>query len=99
MDKSESKKTEVGVWYALGLAWQLGYTIAIPLVVLALLGRFADKYWHTSPWLLLVGIFLSLGVSTFAVYRKTMKIMAETEEEIKRKEKEDGDREVKEVKK
>lgn len=87
MDKSEKPqeiKEKSQVWFALSLAWQLGYSIAIPLVALALLGRFLDKKFGTSPWLLLVGIFLSLIVSTFAVYFRTMKILKETDLENKK---------------
>ena len=73
MDKNDKKNQET--WSALSLAWQLGYTIAIPLIVLALVGRFLDKRFGTSPWLLLVGIFLSIIISTFSVYYKTVKIL------------------------
>lgn len=69
---NEQKDTS---WSALGLAWELGYTIAIPIVVFALLGRFLDKKMGTSPWLLLGGIFLSIIVSSFMVYKKTVDIM------------------------
>ncbi|MFA6285353.1 MAG: AtpZ/AtpI family protein [Parcubacteria group bacterium] len=60
---------------ALGLAWELGYTIAVPLVALALLGRFLDKKLGTAPWLLLFGILISIAVSSWAVYKKTLDIM------------------------
>ena len=60
---------------ALGLAWNLGYTIAVPIVVFALLGRFLDKKLGTSPWLLLAGILVSIAVSSWAVYKKTLDIM------------------------
>lgn len=69
------KGEEKVVWSALSLAWELGYTIAIPIVVFALLGRMLDKWLNTSPWLLLVGIFLSVFISSFGVYYKTVKIM------------------------
>jgi F0F1-type ATP synthase assembly protein I len=82
MEKSDKKNQET--WSALSLAWQLGYSITIPLIVLALLGRFLDKKFNTSPWLLLAGIFLSLIVSTFAVYSKTIKIIGATEKEEKK---------------
>jgi len=62
-------------WSALSLAWELGYTIAVPLVVLALGGRLLDRKFDTSPWLLLVGIFLSLIVSSWLVYLKMVKII------------------------
>ena len=57
------------------MAFELGYTIAIPLVALALLGRWADNALHTSPWGLLVGMLLAVGLSTFLVYRKVLKIL------------------------
>ena len=60
---------------ALGLAWQLGYTIAVPIVVFALVGRFLDKKLGTSPWLLLAGILVSIAVSSWAVYKKTLDII------------------------
>lgn len=60
---------------ALGLAFQLGYTIAIPLVVLALLGRFLDKKLGSSPFLLLLGILLSIGITSWLVWKKTLDII------------------------
>lgn len=81
MEKSDKKNQET--WSALSLAWQLGYSITIPLVVLALLGRLLDKKFGTSPWLLLSGVLLSLVVSTFTVYFKTIKILKETEDKSK----------------
>jgi len=77
------KKEKEGFWSALSLAWGLGYTIAIPLIALALFGRILDKRFNTSPWLLLAGIFLSIIISTFAVYYKTVKILNATEKERK----------------
>jgi len=60
---------------AIGLAWELGYTIAVPLVVLALGGRFLDKKFGTSPFLILFGILLSIGISSWLVYKKTLDII------------------------
>lgn len=60
---------------ALSLAWQLGYTIAVPIVVFALVGRYLDKKLGTTPWLLLFGILVSIAVSSWAVYKKTLDIM------------------------
>ena len=60
---------------AYSLAWQLGYTIAVPIVALALLGRFLDKKLETSPWLLLFGILFSIALSSWLVYKKTLDII------------------------
>jgi F0F1-type ATP synthase assembly protein I len=70
------EKKNNDLWQALNLLGQLGYIIAIPLVVLALLGRFLDKKYDTSPWLLIVGMFFSLMISSVWVYKKSAEIMA-----------------------
>lgn len=72
---NKTSKSESSVWYALSLAWQLGYTIAIPLVVLALVGRLLDRKLGTGPWLLLAGILSSLIISSWLVYLKVAKIL------------------------
>ncbi|MDO8559096.1 MAG: AtpZ/AtpI family protein [bacterium] len=59
----------------LSLAWEMGYTIAGPLVVLAFLGRFLDKKYESSPVALLSGVFLAMIISGAVVFKKTKKIM------------------------
>jgi len=71
----KSKEENENLAQALGLAWELGYTIAIPIVVFALAGRFADTYFNTSPVLLLAGIFISIILTTWLVYKKTVKLL------------------------
>jgi F0F1-type ATP synthase assembly protein I len=60
---------------ALGFAWEMGYTMAIPLVALALGGRLLDRYLDTSPAFLLTGIILSIIASSILVGMKAMKII------------------------
>lgn len=62
---------------ALSLAWELGYLIAIPLIIFALLGRWLDKIYNTSPLFLLIGLFFSLIITSVFVYQKTIKMTAE----------------------
>ena len=69
------KDNKKGLASGLQLAWELGYLIAIPLVVFALTGRFLDQRFDTSPWILLAGIFLALVVSGIAVARKALEVM------------------------
>ena len=71
----EKVSTNENSWSAVSLAWELGYSIAIPLVGLALVGRFLDKKLGTSPWLILTGILISILVSSYLVYKKTLDIM------------------------
>ena len=71
------KQKETKPWISsLSLSFQLGYTIAVPLVVLALLGRFLDKKFDTSPWILLAGILLSLIISSWIIYIKIVQIIS-----------------------
>lgn len=58
------------LWSALNLAWELGYTIALPIVILGFGGAMLDKKLGTSPLFLLAGIALSIIISGVAVYRK-----------------------------
>jgi len=71
MEKDNEQKT----FSALSLAWELGYSIALPLVIFALAGRWLDRKLATSPWLFLLGIILAVSISSYLVYRKTMEII------------------------
>lgn len=71
----ENEDKNQGSWSAVSLAWELGYSIAVPLVVLALGGRFLDKKLGTTPWMLLAGILLSIIISSYIVYKKTIGVM------------------------
>jgi len=82
--ENDSKKP---FWQALSYAWQFGYTIAIPLVVLALGGRLLDKKLGTTPWLFIIGIIISIFISSTALMIKATRIFAQIEKEA-RKEKE-----------
>lgn len=70
--KGELHSVNFSAWQ---LAWELGYTIAVPIVILALVGRFADRHFDSSPWLLVAGIVLSVFLSSALVYKKVKKIL------------------------
>lgn len=63
------------LFQAIGFAWQFGYTIVVPLVVFALVGRLLDRKLGTGPWLFLIGVLLSIAISSIALVSKAMKIM------------------------
>ena len=75
MTENPGNKEKNQLWEALSLAWELGYAIAIPLVVLALGGRWLDRKFDTSPWMLLVGVIVSIPISTAVIYMKMVKII------------------------
>ena len=74
--KMKNNSTD-GQWSVFSLVMELGYTIAIPIVLFALGGRFLDKKLDSSPWLLLTGIFISILLTSWLVYRKMTKIINE----------------------
>lgn len=62
-------------WNVIGLAWELGYTIAIPIVVLGFGGAYVDKRLGISPLFILTGIALAMALTGFGIYRKIKKII------------------------
>lgn len=78
---TEKKSDKHALGETFRLAWGLGYRIALPIVVLALGGRFLDKRFGTGFLFLLVGIFLSIIVSSlwliFAVKRLFIEIQGD----------------------
>ncbi len=73
--REKNKNKNENSWSAVSLAWELGYAIAVPLVILAVGGRFLDKKFDTSPWLVLTGILFSIIISSYLVYKKTLDII------------------------
>jgi ATP synthase protein I len=63
-------------WYYLGIFGQIGFSIAIPIVIGLLIGSKLDAYFHTYPKmtlaLLLVGIVISVAGFVGAI-RKVLK--------------------------
>ncbi len=71
--KTKNNKTDkVSVF---SLAFELGYVVAIPIVLLALGGRMIDKKLDSSPWFLLLGVVSAIIISTYWIYKKTTAII------------------------
>ncbi|MBU0647754.1 AtpZ/AtpI family protein [Patescibacteria group bacterium] len=51
----------------------LGFVIAIPLVILALTGRWLDRIYESSPVFLLISIFAAFFISSHYIYTKMVK--------------------------
>ena len=78
-NNTEKKGNSLGG--AMGLAWGLGYRIALPIVAFGLLGRFLDTKLGTSFIFLLIGIFISLVFSSFLIYQQLKQILKDQEKE------------------
>ena len=55
---------------AIGFVWDVFFSVSIPTVVFALIGRWLDMTWHTSPYATIAGLLLSLVVSGLLIWRK-----------------------------
>lgn len=64
------KNSRSAMWLALDLAWELGYIIVIPIVILGVGGAYADKKFGTSPLFLFIGIIIAFTITSVAAYKK-----------------------------
>lgn len=72
----------------LGFAWELGYTIAVPAVLLGLGGGWLDKnVFGTSPLFLLVGLMVAFVISFSIVAQKLRVIAAKMPKDLPKKKK------------
>ena len=64
-ETEKNKKTTLNKWELVGFAWELGYIIALPILILALAGKWLDnRFSHEFPWVTLIGIFLAIFTTT-----------------------------------
>lgn len=66
--------------FALRIVGDFGATIAIPVVVLAYLGKRLDVRYNTPPWLLITGFIVAALVSGIMIYRKAKRYGKEYQE-------------------
>ncbi len=76
MAEPGKKSSEISKFEAISFVWDIFALIAIPTVLLALAGRWADAHWHTTPVCTTIGLLLSLVICGFLVIRRA-KDMAE----------------------
>jgi len=48
----------------------LGFEMAVPVVLLLLVGRWADARLGTEPWLSLVGALLGIAVGFYSMFKR-----------------------------
>ncbi|RJR31789.1 AtpZ/AtpI family protein [Candidatus Parcubacteria bacterium] len=84
-DKDNKIKKNNGYSFALSLAADLGWMIALPIIIFAIAGRYLDQKFNSSPILLLAGIFLSIIASSWIVYFKIIRVFADIEQQEKDK--------------
>ena len=53
-----------------GIAGELGFLIAIPIVVFAFLGRWLDRHFETGALFLAIGIILAIAATGILIARR-----------------------------
>lgn len=64
-----NKTPPPSAWQSLALVGQLGFTIAIPIALFAILGHLLDGAVHTGYLFLLLGLLLGLIAGIYGAYR------------------------------
>ena len=67
--KNNSQKEKFDSFYALSLVGQVGYAVAIPLLIFTGGGVLLDKQFGTKPTYTLVGLIVGMVVSFFSLYQ------------------------------
>ncbi|MDP3997384.1 MAG: AtpZ/AtpI family protein [bacterium] len=70
-NKDTNNHQLLNVW---SMAGEIGLLIAVPVVVLVLLGIKLDKLFSTTPLFIIIGIILAAIISIIGVTRKIKKI-------------------------
>jgi len=65
--KQEDKRA---ILKALATFSNLGFTLASSVLVGLFLGRWIDGYLHTSPWALIIGIFVGVIAGFWSIYKQ-----------------------------
>ncbi|MEO8564577.1 MAG: AtpZ/AtpI family protein [bacterium] len=68
----------------------VGLQFAASILVFVYLGQWLDRKLGTTPWLLIVGVFLGAGASFYSMYRKLM--TAQARDDAARKARREGSR-------
>lgn len=56
--------------FAFKIIGDFGATIAVPVVIFAIIGQKLDETWHTRPLMLIVFMALSAILSGYLIYKK-----------------------------
>jgi len=66
-------------FYALSIAWQLGFLIAVPIAAFLFLGFWSDKHFGTKPLFLIVGLLTGLSITVYEVYHMLIPLVGDSE--------------------
>lgn len=59
----------------ISFAFEIGYTISVPIIILVLGGRLLDKAFATAPLFMIIGLLISVFSTGYIIYKKTKRLM------------------------
>ncbi len=68
MEEKNNKNHRLKTFYAISLAWQLGFLIIFSLGGFLILGFLLDRLFNTNPLFLMVGLLVGLVITFYEVY-------------------------------
>ncbi len=74
-ENKNTDKTSDTPFTLLPLALNIGFSIAVPIVLLTLLGRFADRNFETSPLFLIIGAVGAAVGASIIVWNKVKNLL------------------------
>lgn len=66
---SQQPPKNINMGYVLATGSQLGFLIALPLVICVISGVMIDKRMNTFPWFLLIMVLVGIGLTVVNVYK------------------------------
>jgi F0F1-type ATP synthase assembly protein I len=75
MNDNPQKPKSFNKWQVAGLAFELGFIIAIPLVLFGFIGKWLDQKFGTDPWLALASVLLAIVATTVWITRRFREIL------------------------
>lgn len=78
VEQTVKHKEQSKIVAAISVAFELGFAIALPIVLFLLLGRWLDSLLHTSPLFLIIGILFGVSVAIISVYLLVQVFIDET---------------------
>lgn len=68
-NENEELKERLTFAQAYGVYGSAGVQLAVSVVLCLLGGRYLDKKWHTTPWLMLLGLLLGMTAGFINLFK------------------------------
>ncbi len=76
------KSDQINVFYALSLAWQMGFLIIAPILLFLFGGYLIDKWLKTTPLFIVISIFAALAVSVYEILHLVRPMLENSRKEL-----------------